>query len=230
MDPDEYLRQALMEVVMSTSLIPSDQRKLIVQELAKINIKDQSVKEQLKVSFGSDSYENAVKIAQAKAAAAAVLQEPVMNNEKQFPKILCTGGDVAGLAGVDISAEFAILERMRNKLKQSSFPIISPSEVIEAFPFDLPTETALAIARVVNSVITLVVRKGSKSNILIRKSSEREDSLVSVFNHPSLCDSPNLRTWGLKALLLSVHGNKGKLASLWEGRIIEKIQNKVLSG
>ena len=229
-DVDELLRQCLMEVVMGTALIPPEQRKLIVQELARVDMKDQQVKEQLKQSFGQQAYEQAFKTAQAKASAAAA--DPGLLRDKHLPKALCQGGDVAALSGVDISKERELLDAIKRSTRNGATAgsLVSPETPGGMIP--VTPDGAVAISRFVNAAIGRVLKEASAANTAMRKAQEStEEKLSSVHSHPALQkNTRNLRSWGLRALLSAVEIGETPLSSLWEERVLLKIQERILTG
>ena len=218
---------------MATVLIPQEQRKLIVQELSRINMTDPAVREQLKQSFGEQAFEHALKTAQAKALAAAV--DPNLQKDKRLPKALCSGGDISVLAGVNVTYEADLLARIRRSKQATSSKLpllIKPDEVSLLAPDgQIGHAVGSVVSRAVLAGISRLLKDASAFNKLIRKKHMRGDSeekTVSVFNHPNLEEERNLRRWGLKALLAAVSQSKGPLADLWQRRVLDRIQSAVL--
>ena len=123
---DEIFRLALAEMVNQNPGLPDDHRKSLLSEISKMDLTMQSARDQLKQILGVDAIDNAWKNAQAKAAL------PMENrNERQIPKAICLGGDVALLAGVDLEREklllSSILRRANRKPAITLIPLLEIS-------------------------------------------------------------------------------------------------------
>ena len=229
---DEIFRLALADMVNQNPSMPDDHRKALLSEISKMDLTVQAARDQLKQILGVDAIDNAWRNAQAKAAL------PTENrNERQIPKAICLGGDVAILAGVDLDREKQLLSAiLRRANKRTVTPLISVMEISNFFPSLTPPAaeaavhaTAAVIARIISAASSL---KSDRQRAQVRMG---DLEISSLRNHPSLAPgNNNLRLLGVRDFINASEIQGGSLLLPWlrdrfDTRLLTAAQAKIFS-
>jgi hypothetical protein len=146
---DEQLRVVLMEIVSSAGSLPPDQRRTILMELQKVDIKSNEVREQLKVSFGAETFDNALRSARQR-----------IQGDTIEPAIFCSGGKIDGFCGIDLQREQRILKNLilEKESRDESRRIVTRDYVKERLNIE-NDDMAVYVGQVANSVINKVLKE-----------------------------------------------------------------------
>ena len=219
---DEALRQVLIDMVTSAASLTTDQRKQIVIELQKIDIRNSDVKEHLRASFGAETFEGALRQATVRMQHA----EPAIARERKMPKALATGGDVGILCGVDLSKERELLRSIlvarRSEVFPTSYPVFVTPEYVESMYSVTSESLSTYLSAAVNILLRRVVlSSGSIKRDIQRAQGEGNTRKSSVIRPSRLHQAGNLKTLNLVHLMRGIELVElpPQIRERWEARL-----------